>query len=381
MKPIKLFIENFMCYERSEIDFTSFNSAVIIGKVDGNDLRSNGVGKTTIFKAIEYVLFNYSSANLEKVIREDSTGCRIIFDFAIENKVYRIIRSRNKKSSISDLSLYERNSVESINAHVWDTDSSLWENKTGRRSQDTEKDIYNLIKLNYKSFISTVHFAQNDMSGLTTSTPEKRKQILKEALQLSIYSKLEKLSKDKYNILVKDYDKNKAIIESLGNCEDDISTIENNLILLNKDIDLNNENLLNNKKQLDECIFEFNKINSELSSFKSKKDSVNQTINSLQSIIDNLNNSIESLSAKKNKVAFQSKEIVSELKKLKTQKQDLHIEENISIEELKKDLDSNNKNLINSTILLNQNVEKINTLNKQLNFFEKNNFETLIDGL
>ena len=135
-----------MCYERSEIDFTSFNSAVIIGKVDGNDLRSNGVGKTTIFKAIEYVLFNYSSANLEKVIREDSTGCRIIFDFAIENKVYRIIRSRNKKSSISDLSLYERNSVESINAHVWDTDSSLWENKTGRRSQDTEKDIYNLIK-------------------------------------------------------------------------------------------------------------------------------------------------------------------------------------------------------------------------------------------
>ena len=63
----------------------------------------------------------------------------------------------------------------------------------------------------------------------------------------------------------------------------------------------------------------------------------------------------------------------SELKKLKTQKQDLHIEENISIEELKKDLDSNNKNLINSTILLNQNVEKINISNNQLNFFEKNN--------
>jgi DNA repair exonuclease SbcCD ATPase subunit len=43
----------------------------IVGRIDGNELYSNGVGKTTIFKAIEYVLFNYSSANLEKVIKED----------------------------------------------------------------------------------------------------------------------------------------------------------------------------------------------------------------------------------------------------------------------------------------------------------------------
>jgi DNA repair exonuclease SbcCD ATPase subunit len=276
-----------MCYEKSEIDFTSFNSAVIIGKVEGNDLYSNGVGKTTIFKAIEYVLFNHSNANLEKIIKEDSNFCKIIFDFTIDNKIYRITRSRTKKSSISDLSFYERNSVESDNAYTFDTDNSLWDNKTSRRTIDTEKDINNLIKLNYKSFISTVHFAQNDMSGLTTATPEKRKQILKEALQLSVYSKLEKIAKDKYNFLSKKFDKNKVIIETLGDCEKEIININDKLNELNSHIINGDKNLSNLKITLEKCNTDYNAINLKINSIKSDQSSTIKTIKSMEYVNNN----------------------------------------------------------------------------------------------
>jgi DNA repair exonuclease SbcCD ATPase subunit len=52
MIPKQLYIENFSCHEKSVIDFTQFSSALIVGKIENSDLYSNGVGKTTIFKAI-----------------------------------------------------------------------------------------------------------------------------------------------------------------------------------------------------------------------------------------------------------------------------------------------------------------------------------------
>jgi DNA repair exonuclease SbcCD ATPase subunit len=68
MRPLRLFLENFVCHEKSFIDFTQFSAALIVGKIDNNDLYSNGVGKTTVFKGIEYVLFNQADTNLDKLV-------------------------------------------------------------------------------------------------------------------------------------------------------------------------------------------------------------------------------------------------------------------------------------------------------------------------
>ena len=84
MLPLRLYIENFMCHNKSFIDFTQFSSALIVGKLENNDLFSNGVGKSTIFKAIEYCLFNQADVNLEKIIRDDSPSCQIVMDFLVE---------------------------------------------------------------------------------------------------------------------------------------------------------------------------------------------------------------------------------------------------------------------------------------------------------
>lgn len=150
-----------MCHEKSFIDFTQFNSALIVGKVENNELYSNGVGKTTIFKAIEYVLFNQSDINLDKIIRDDTESCKVTLDFMVNSIEYRVSRIRTKKGS-SDLSLYERNSNINDDSEVYHlsdndikteiTKKEFWKDISGRRAVDTEKELSKLIKYNSKSF-------------------------------------------------------------------------------------------------------------------------------------------------------------------------------------------------------------------------------------
>ena len=107
MRPVRLYIENFMCYDHAYVDFSEFSSALIVGKKENNDDISNGVGKTTMFKAIEYALFNHSDIKLEDIIRDDTDSCSVTVDFIVGNQEYRVTRTRTRKGT-SDLSLYKR---------------------------------------------------------------------------------------------------------------------------------------------------------------------------------------------------------------------------------------------------------------------------------
>lgn len=180
MKPLRLYIKNFLCYEKAYIDFTEFSSALVVGKKENNDMYSNGVGKTTIFYAMEYVMFNHSDGPLEKIIRDDTNECQVVFDFSVDNQEYRLVRSYTRKGT-SDLKLLERTAIDGSPDEVWhDANESpytdkkkiekFWKDRSGSRAGDTEKELAKLIKLNHKAFTSTVLFPQNDTSGLPNLT-------------------------------------------------------------------------------------------------------------------------------------------------------------------------------------------------------------------
>ncbi len=335
MKLLRLYIKNFMCHENSFIDFTQFSAALIVGKLENNDLFSNGVGKTTIFKAIEYVLFNQADVNLEKIVRDDTPVCQIVMDFMVGTQEYRVSRTRTRKGN-TDLSLFQRNAMPGEECEVYhiisdalDTningremytpimDEKYWKDISGRRAADTEKDLAKLIKLNYKSFRSTIHFIQNDFSGLTTATPEKRKAILKDALNLIIYSKLEKLAKDKYNILSKDIDKTKLLIENLG-------TPDKDLIDLNKKISETDIEIRNKTKQLNKDLLNLEKLNAQIGILSTDLSNLENKFASLitqeQSLVNEksrMESSIKEYTTKKNNVVKVAQDLVNEINKLK----------------------------------------------------------------
>jgi DNA repair exonuclease SbcCD ATPase subunit len=327
MRPLRLYIENFTCHDKSFVDFTQFSAALIVGKVENNDLFSNGVGKTSIFKAIEYILFNQSDANLEKVIRDDTDGCEIVFDFAIGDQEYRLVRKRTRKGS-TDVSLFQRNGVDGGENDVYHSITEVpytdkkdikkyWKDLSGSRAGDTEKELAKLIKINPKSFRSTVHFLQNDFGGLPTATPEKRKGILKEALNLAVYTKLEKIAKEKASALSKEIDKNKVLLEGLGNPSKDLLELAGQLVEAEKTITDKTSSLAEINAELEQYNTKISDLTTAHSTLESKFASLLAREKTATAEKSRLEISVKEYQSKRSNVTKVAKELILEIESLK----------------------------------------------------------------
>jgi DNA repair exonuclease SbcCD ATPase subunit len=247
MRPIKLTIEDFQIHHKSEIDFTLFNSALILGgKIDDED-EANGVGKTTILHAIKYVFFNeYSKRLIDKIVRKGADKARVTFEIEIDGSIYKIQRTRYLKNKSSELLLFIK---------VDDVFVPLDSIRTG----ETELELKKILKINYTTFCNINFFNQGDLSGIASAKDSKsRFALIEEALELIDYPKLETYTKKEYiSDLNRKIEVNQALILSLGNPQEVISTLENKIqesnILyqtLNFDKSQLNDLVLNQKKQL-----------------------------------------------------------------------------------------------------------------------------------
>src|SRR5277367_2066019 len=152
MIPHILHIENFFCHSNSIIDFNDFSSAVILGRGNNNSKISNGTGKSSIFAAIKWVLFNeVDGLNLDKIIRHNCDYAKVAFEFSANNQTYKIVRTKSRK--LSDVILLRKENDE-------------WIDITGRRATDTDKEIEKIIKINGRTFSNSIFFTQNDLTGL-----------------------------------------------------------------------------------------------------------------------------------------------------------------------------------------------------------------------
>ena len=108
---------------------------------------------------------------------------------------------------------------------------------TQRKASDTEKELQKIIKINFKTFCNTVLFSQAEiLSGLAALTPTVRKAALKEALQLNVYSALEKLAKKKTSDLLKEIEKSEVILSTIGDPEKDIDEADKQVSALSSEV-------------------------------------------------------------------------------------------------------------------------------------------------
>ena len=225
MRPLRIYLKNFMNHKLTEID-VNFQSVLIVGRSNKNDRVSNGVGKTTIFRAIEYVLFNQSHATLlDKVVRDGKKKAIVEFDFELGGDVYKIYRHRCDTGA-SDVRLYKKNA------------SGDFDSISGRTPSCTDALIRDLIKISYKAFTYSVLFRQADLAGITATDANKtdesnrkaRKEILKEPLNLAPYTRLEELAAKKVRPIKKEIDRLEGSISVIGNPDIDIKKAEEELV-------------------------------------------------------------------------------------------------------------------------------------------------------
>lgn len=300
MLPIRLQLENFCCHSNSDISFSDFSSALIVGKIKGNDKFSNGAGKSTIFNAIKYALFNETDfSQLDKIIRYTTDNCRVVFDFVYGTETFRIARSRSKKAG-SDVRLFR-------------FANNAWDDITQRRNNDTEKEIAKIIKINSKTFSNSVLFAQNDISGLASLTPGPRKAALKEALQLNVYSKYEAAAKKRATDLQTEIDKQKIILKTLGNPQEDIKKFVQELVDINCSLEANSRIFTSTKHDLDKENTNYTSLTKSFDAIERQTSEHNDKRKSLQIEITKTQDTINEYGRKISSVEFAGKALSKEL--------------------------------------------------------------------
>lgn len=98
----KLTIENFMAYERAELDFTRFGHSLVMVTGDNKlsaPWSSNGSGKTTLAEALYWCLYGTTMRKMPiggviNRFSEDKT-CAVTLELSNDGALYTVVRTRN----------------------------------------------------------------------------------------------------------------------------------------------------------------------------------------------------------------------------------------------------------------------------------------------
>jgi exonuclease SbcC len=358
MLPRRLYIEDFLIHRLSDIDFTLFSSALIVAVDKNNPNESNGVGKTSILRAIDYALFGMlpKGATLEKIVRDGCDRCKVIFEFESCNDIYKIERSRSNISNKSELKLYKSNNG--------------WDEISGNSIAATEADLLKIIKISKIAFNNAVLFAQSDLSGLATASPKQRREILKEPLQLFAYKSREKVAKERYTTTSNKLDIARKSIDNLGDPETDI-------VSANIDIKNTKSELKDSKSKLEKAQTEFYDKKLILSDLEVKISSDAQEVHKNLSDIKNKKKKTENqlyqseleLTKHNNKIAEVKLQIESKDKELSLFNAELIKLNSLIIRSavsVKKDIDSINTSAEKGVILIAEIEKELRTLKTPL---------------
>lgn len=225
MLPVKLKLENFFSHKCSEVDFSLFNSALLVGSVDGDYSRSNGSGKSAVMEAILWCLYNKSrSTTMDDVITWGENKCEVSLQFSHGESQYLVKRTRMRNTSTSTVDLSTIG------------EDGKWKSLSGSTTGETNDRIASLLKIDYKTFVNSAYFRQNDISEFATSEASKKKEILKSIVDISKWDLYErdakKKAKDVQTEIIKfqaRYDALNSEVETLLLSEGELSSALTNL--------------------------------------------------------------------------------------------------------------------------------------------------------
>lgn len=288
-KPVEIAVKNYRNYEVETFNFNDISFCTINGL--------NGAGKSSLFMdAIIDCLYEEPREG-EKIgwIRNDekARSGSIMFTFQMGKKLFRITRTR-ARSGKGTLNI----------AQFVDGE---WVNCSKEKSNDTQKEIINIIGMDSFTFKSCALIMQDQYGLFLQAKPEERVEVLGNLLGLSMYQIMEKISKDKAKVFgakTKELEQKIEIhnntIEDLGKPEEKLASCKEKLVEYENQLKNTTEERDRNKLLLthqQEAVERRNKLLSSIQTLELKKATAEQNRVAQQAIIDSssliLNNKTE----------------------------------------------------------------------------------------
>lgn len=158
-------IENFMSFKSADLSLNDRGFVTVVGRNDNvcDNSVSNGSGKSSLWEALLWCLTGDTVRGTKDVVNNKSDeGALVELDFVLNNKQYRVIRSKEH-------SIYKTN----LKIFVDEKDVS------GKGIRDSEKILSNLLSdVDTQLLSSVVILGQGLPQKFTNNTPSGRKEVL-----------------------------------------------------------------------------------------------------------------------------------------------------------------------------------------------------------
>jgi exonuclease SbcC len=337
---------------------------VIIEFPDGvtGVLGLNGVGKSTIFEAIAWVLYGSVAArtSTDQIKREGSIStdpCRVELDYIFENDSYRIVREMKGKNLTATATVTINGKIAATGAEV------------------VSKYVQKRLGMDFKSFFTSIFAKQKELNTLSSMNASERRPLILRMLgidSLDEVIKEIKLDKKTKTTLIEKF--NQELIDESG--KEKIEIYKENKKVLEKQRD-ENEKLIKKDKE-------------KLEILKKEKDNLEKKCKTLKSDFEKINKKKEEIVEKKtlfekkkkldDEIKILSEKIENRLKNISIYNKKLKnfsdIEEQIKslekrIIETSKKIEGYIKNIEKKDTLIDKIKEDINEIESKKNKIEK----------
>ncbi|HAF60958.1 MAG TPA: hypothetical protein DCK95_01370 [Anaerolineaceae bacterium] len=167
MIPVRLQLRGFLSYQDAvDLSFEGFDLACISG--------DNGAGKSSLLDAITWVLFGKARRSDDGVINNRSEEAEVIYTFQYENDLYRVQRVKAREKSML------------LEFQIQNEDHA-WKPLTEHTLTETQNRIYEVLHLDYDTFINASFFLQGKADEFTQKNSTQRKEILAGILGMDVW--------------------------------------------------------------------------------------------------------------------------------------------------------------------------------------------------
>lgn len=298
----KLTLNNFISHEKTEISFKENDKVLLDGK--------SGAGKSSIVEGITWCLYGKGrSDNNRGLIKNGKSSARVVLTMDDDGLKYRIERTvtRAGKNTLKVSSGKTLSSLKHIGVTGMKAIQSYLEKK--------------ILKSSYLLFINSISYPQDNSDNFVKQTASRRKDILLEIVNASVYDEYYEKTRVKLRESVEEYNVKKAEIEALKPADTELY-----------------KKIPKKKKQLREDIEKFTKeLDSKKDIFKDLTDEVNKLEVKeamLQIISSNMDSNESDIEKEKNNLS----QLKTERNELADRDFDKEIEEIGDIEPKKKKL-------------------------------------------
>ena len=268
----ELDIEGFRSIDRISLNLSDQGIVIVKGINNYEDLASsNGSGKSSVFEAIIYALFEETSSGDRDIEnRILGQGCSVVLKFSIDGVSYKIIRQSKKGKGT--VVLYRND-----------------EDISARNKSDTNKLIISILGINKAIFLDSIFLSQNTVTNLPSLSPTARKERLEILTNTdNAINNFKTFLKEKQTMYESKHVDSQLEINKINGKEESLQQQKDKLQAQINDIKIQIEerNKLGNIEDLDKQIQEYNveinTINNQIPGLDNQIEMISKSINELK---------------------------------------------------------------------------------------------------